>query len=187
MPHSAADQASLQLSEKSPHLTDEQDALVPKQDGGGIPLAVINPSPIEDIRKDSSPRVTASDELCLTEKAGVTGDFLQQDDERETKKRMWTYVELAANKQRAIHLHSPPGTNNIVLNSDEQSRDMKIQALDVYEELEDMFEHGELFDGFAAEDVVLERINRIDAEVCVIVPRSYDKKVVKGRRVLKRK
>ena len=53
--------------------TDEPTALVPKQDGGGTPLAVINPSPIEEIRKESSSRVTASDELCLTEKAGVTG------------------------------------------------------------------------------------------------------------------
>ena len=53
--------------------TDEPNALVPKQDGGGTPLAVINPSPIEEIRKESSSRVTASDELCLTEKAGVTG------------------------------------------------------------------------------------------------------------------
>ena len=43
-----------------------------KQDGGGTPFAVSNPSPIEEIREDSKPRVTAFDELCLTEKAGVT-------------------------------------------------------------------------------------------------------------------
>ena len=51
---------------------EDPDARLTKQDGGGTPFAVSNPLPIEELREGSTPRVTASNELCLNEKAGVT-------------------------------------------------------------------------------------------------------------------